>query len=166
MPVNLKGWLCEGRSLTRRLKRYCTEPFSLEVISQGWERPLEDERRALQLRLGRLALVRQVRLLCGKRPLIFARSVIPILTLRGASQRLSRLGSRPLADLLFTDQKVRRGDMEFTLIRPGSTLHGLTSQALGIQAAEFWGRRSLFRFKHKPLLVSEMFSPELPLVSG
>ncbi len=166
IPADLKGWLCEERSLTRRLQLYCAWPFALEIISQRWERPLEDERQALDMRLGRFAFVRQVRLLCGQHPLIFARSVIPVRTLRGTTRRLSRLGSRPLADLLFTNRNVRRGDMEYALLLPGNTLHGLTARALGVQAAAFWGRRSLFVFRHKPLLVSEMFSPEIRHVGG
>lgn len=161
IPAQLKDWLCEERSLTRRLRLHCGQPFALEVISQRWERPLQDERRILGLRLGRLALVRQVRLLCGDRPLVFARSVIPIRTLRGATRRLSHLGSRPLADLLFTRRSVRRGEMEFALLRPGQVLHELSLQALQTNAEPLWGRRSLFRFGQKALLVSEMFSPTI-----
>ena len=159
LPAKLKDWLCEQRSLTRRLRLHCAHPFALEVISQRWERPLRDERQLLGIRPERLALVRQVRLLCGDRPLVFARSVIPSHTLRGATRRLSRLGPRPLADLLFTDPSVRRGEMEFTLLRPGHVLHGLTVRALQVNSQALWGRRSLFRLKRKPLLVSEMFSP-------
>ena len=161
IPAKLRDWLCEQRSLTRRLRTHCSQPFSLELISQRWEQPLSDERQILGLGLGRLALVRQVRLLCGDRPLVFARSVIPSRTLRGATRRLSQLGTRPLADLLFTHRSVTRGEIEFTLLRPGHVLHGLTRQALQTGAAPLWGRRSLFRFRKKPLLVSEMFSPRI-----
>ena len=159
LPAKLKDWLCEQRSLTRRLRLHCARPFALEVISQRWERPLRDERQLLDIRPDRLAWVRQVRLLCGNRPLVFARSVIPSHTLHGATRRLSRLGSRPLADLLFMDPSVRRGEMEFTQLRPGHVLHGLTVQALEINSQVLWGRRSLFQLRRKPLLVSEMFSP-------
>ncbi len=159
LPANLKDWLCEQRSLTRRLRLHCARPFALEVLSQRWEQPLQDECQLLGIRPGRLALVRQVRLLCGNRPLIFARSIIPSHTLRGTSRRLSRLGSRPLADILFTDSSVQREEMEFTVLRPGHVLHELTTKALEINAPALWGRRSLFYLKRKPLLVSEMFSP-------
>ncbi len=161
IPAKLKDWLCEERSLTRRLRLHCRQPFALEVISQRWERPLHDECEILGLRLGNLALVRQVRLLCGNRPLVFARSVIPSQTLRGAPRRLSRLGSRPLADLLFTHRSVRRGEMQFAVLRPGHVLHELTLQALQTGGGSLWGRRSLFCFRHKPLLVSEMFAPAI-----
>ncbi len=163
IPATLKDWLCEERSLTRRMRLQCTQPFALHLISQRWEQPLADERRALGLRAGRLALVRQVRLLCGHRPLVFARSVIPGQTLRGTTRRLARLGNRPLADLLFTHRSVQRGEMEFTLLRPGHTLHALTQEALSLGDEPLWARRSLFLFRQKSLLVSEMFSPAISL---
>lgn len=166
IPAKLKGWLCEERSLTRRLRLQCSQPFALQLISQRWEQPLADERGALGLRAGRLALVRQVRLLCGHHPLVFARSVIPSQTLRGTTRRLARLGNRPLADLLFTHRSVQRGEMEFTLLRPGHTLHGLTRQALSLGDEPLWGRRSLFLFRQKALLVSEMFSPAISLAAA
>ncbi len=120
---------------------------------------MQDECQLLGIRPGRLALVRQVRLLCGVRPLVFARSIVPSSTLRGTTRRLSCLGSRPLADVLFTDSSVQREEMEFALLRPGHVLHELTTKALEIHAPALWGRRSLFRLRRKPLLVSEMFSP-------
>jgi len=161
IPTGLRDWLCEPRSLTRKMRRQCPAPFSLELLSQRWERPLADERLALGIRPGRLSLVRQVRLLCGGQALVFARSVIPLHTLRGRPGRLARLGTRPLADVLFTDGSVRRGEMEFTLLGPGAALLGLSVQALNTEPHGLWARRSLFLIKRKPLLVSEVFLPEI-----
>jgi len=161
IPTGLRDWLCEQRSLTRRLRLQCPAPFSLELLSQRWERPLADERLALKIRPGRLTLVRQVRMLCAGRALVFARSVIPADTLRGRPGRLAHLGTRPLADMLFTEGGVKRGEMEFALLGPGAPLCGLTIQALNTEPHGLWARRSLFLIRRKPLLVSEVFLPEI-----
>ena len=166
IPAKLKDWLCEKRSLIRRLQRHCRQPVTLEVISQRWEHPLADERPVLNMSPGRLALVRQVRLRCGERPLIFARSVIPSQALRSATRRLSRLGTRPLADLLVTHRSIRRGEMDFTQLQPGHVLYELSTQALQTKAEILWGRRALFRFRHKPLLICEIFSPTIVDADG
>lgn len=160
VPQGLRGWLCEEDSLTRRLRDECTHPFTLELVSQGWEHPLPDERRALRLATGRTSLVRQVRLLCGHRAVVFARSVIPVHTLKGAPRRLSRLGTRPLADILFSDKRILRGEMEFALLTPETPLFRLAAGALETEGEGLWGRRSLFRIAaRKRLLVSEVFLP-------
>lgn len=161
VPTALRPWLWQEDSLTHRLRDECGSPFTLQLIRQRWERPLPDEVRALRLRAGQAALVRQVRLLCGGRPVVFARSVIPVHTLKGAPRRLAHLGTRPLADILFADQGVRRGEMEFALLTPRTALFGLAKRALGSERAGFWARRSLFHIARKRLLVSEVFLPDI-----
>lgn len=161
LPTALRPWLWEEDSLTRRLRNECGSPFTLQLISQRWARPLPDEVRALRLRAGTAALVRQVRLLCGERAVVFARSVIPVPILKGASRRLAHLGTRPLAHILFADRSVRRGEMEFALLTPETALFGLARRALGSKREGFWARRSLFHIARKRLLVSEVFLPDI-----
>ena len=70
---------------------------------------MADEARALGLRLGAWAWIREVQLLGDGQPWVFARTLIPADTLRGRGRRLTRLGTRPLGEVLFTDPGVRRG---------------------------------------------------------
>ena len=161
LPVGLRSWLCEDGSLTRRLRDECHDPFNLKLVSQRWENPLPDESRTLRLATGQTALVRQVSLLCGDRPVVFARSVFPVRTLEGARRRLAHLGTRPLADIIFSDKRIRRAEMEFALLTPETPLFRLAAQALGTEWEGFWGRRSLFSIARKRLLVSEVFVPDI-----
>ncbi len=159
LPAGLPAWLLDRSSLTRRLQVACGGDFRVRVLAQGWRRPLENERRVLGMRRGTLAWVRQVHLLCHGQPWVFARTVIPAATLHGGQRRLLRLGSRPLGAMLFADHRVRRGPMEIAAIAPGTPLH---RAALGAGAAgRIWGRRSLFFFDSRPLLVNEIFLPAL-----
>ncbi len=131
----------------------------MRVLEQGWRRPLENERQALGMRRGALAWVRQVHLLCAGRPWVFARTVIPAATLHGGQRSLVRLGERPLGAMLFANRSVRRGPMEIAAIAAGSPLHRMALG--GGRRTRIWGRRSLFFFGARPLLVSEIFLPAL-----
>ncbi len=159
LPPGLAAWLLDSSSLTQRLQQSCSGEFRVRVLEQGWRRPLENERRSLGMRRGALAWVRQVHLLCDGRPWVFARTVIPAATLHGGQRRLARLGTRPLGAMLFADRSVRRSAMEIAAIAPGSPLH--RTALGGRRRTQIWGRRSLFFFGARPLLVSEIFLPAL-----
>ncbi|MFN2308276.1 MAG: chorismate lyase [Gammaproteobacteria bacterium] len=152
-----RDWLLDTGSLTRRLQARCTGRFQVRVVAQGWGRPRLDECRALGLRRPLYALIREVQLLCAGRPWVFARTIIPIGTLRGRERRLAQLGARPLGALLFADPHMRRGPLEVACVCAGQPLYHTAVQGLAAPPARIWGRRSVFRLGGKPLLVSEFF---------
>jgi chorismate--pyruvate lyase len=159
-PEVLWDWLLDAASLTRRLQLACGGRFSVQVLRQGWDRPLVSERRALGMARGGRAVIREVRLMCGDTPWVFARTVIPVRSLRGARRRLVHLGAKPLGAALFADPGLRRGEVEVARMGPGEQLF---ARAVGTAAASeaVWGRRSVFWLRGKPLLVSEIFLPAL-----
>lgn len=163
LPEPLRDWLFYAGSLSRRVQRACSGRFGVEVLSQGWERPMLNEVRRLGLRHGRLALVRQVHLLCDGLPWVFARTVIPRTTLSGRRRVLGRLGTRPLGAVLFADPGLRREEMEVCRIRRGQFLFDLSTRRCGDEVEgeveAVWGRRSVFYLRGKPLLVGEVFMP-------
>jgi chorismate--pyruvate lyase len=118
------------------------------------------EHRALGMKQGDRAVIREVRLMCGDTPWVFARTVIPVRSLRGAQRRLIRLGSKPLGAALFADPGLRRGEVEVARMSPGEQLF---ARAVGSATSSkaVWGRRSVFWLQGKPLLVSEIFLPAL-----
>ena len=165
VPHELRGWLLDAGSLTDRLRGACRGCFSVQVIDEGWRRPRRDERRVLAMRPAALGWVRQVRLLCDGDPWVFARTVIPVTTLRGSRRRLLRLGERPLGAYLFADPALQRAEVEMACIRPGQAMFAEATDGLAVSPAAIWGRRSVFRLGGKPLLVSEVFLPGLETAS-
>jgi len=162
IPPDLCAWLLDPESLTLRLQQLCPGRFEVRVVSQRQDRPTRSESRALRMRNGAHALIRQVQLLCDGKPWIFARTVIPRDSLRGRLKRLARLGTRPLGGVLFTDPDMRRGVVELACIRPGQTLYAPATEHLRQRPPAIWGRRSVFTLARKPLLVSEVFLPAFP----
>jgi chorismate--pyruvate lyase len=166
LPASLAVWLLDSASLTRRLQGLCGGGFRVRVLSQLRGRPRRDEAAALGMRRGALAIVRQVQLLCGTQPQVYARTVIPVSSLTGRVRRLVRLGTRPLGAMLFADRGMRRGDVELARIRDGEPLYADAIRESGVGAGVIWGRRSVFRVAKKPLLVSEFFLPGFPPAGG
>jgi hypothetical protein len=97
-----RGWLSDHGSLTRRLQSICPR-LRVRRLSQRIGTPYPDESASLGLRRGQRALLRDVLLICGDTPLVYAHSVIPLPGLDGPWVGLSRLGNRPLGEALFAD---------------------------------------------------------------
>jgi len=157
LPDAARDWVLSTGSLTAGVRERCPDAFRLRVLRQRWARPRPDEAAALRLRPGRRAMLREVALCCGDRPLIMARTVIPAASLRGRQARLAALGRRPLGELLFRDPSTQRGAFEVAY---------LTLAQAGLAAGPWrdvgvWGRRAVFRIGGVPLLVSEFFLPPL-----
>lgn len=141
-------------SLTRRLQMAC-EQFEVRGVRQTWARPLPDEAALLGLQPGELALLREVWLHDGDTPLVFARSVLPRASLRGAWRVLGCLGNRPLGAALFTDARVLRRPLAYRKLKRGHPVLG--SGAVLPQAV--WARRSVFVRDRHAILVTEAFLP-------
>lgn len=161
LPQQWRHWLLDHSSLTRRLQRTCGDDFRVEVISQRMELPMLSEARALQRPPQEIALVRQVHLLCGDSQWVFARTVIPLPSLKGGLRRLAVLGDKPLGAVLFADPKMERTPVEVARIEPRHRLYRMSRGETPTDRTPVWGRRSVFRLHHNPLLVSEFFLPEL-----
>lgn len=156
-PAGIRQWLVSRHSLTSRLRERHAG-FAVRQVRQFRACPLPDETRLLGGR--QPVLVRDVWLCDADRPLVCAHSVLPWSGLQGSWRRLARLGERPLGEVLFADQGVRRGAMQFCLLPPA---HPLARRAAAgrIGGQRMWARRSLFLRQGKRILVSEVFMPDM-----
>ncbi len=155
----IADWLLDEDSLTSRLKKYCQGQFRVQVLSQARRRPMIDESSLLMQLPRTVSVVRQVLLRCNDTPWVFARTVIPVSTLTGGQWRLTRLGRRPLGEALFTDKRARRGPIIPLRVSPGTVLHGMVGPHH--RGEPLWGRRSLFWYGERPLLITELFLPQM-----
>lgn len=155
------AWLFDRTSLTARLVRHCRlrhgTGFRVEVLRQRIAAPTADERQVLKLRARHHAIIREVKLYCGERAMVYARTVIPLTTVTGAQRIYANTGSRPLGAMLFADKSMRRGEVTVSCLQPGDRLYPNTAA----DGQGVWGRRSVFRVGGKPLLVSEYFLPAI-----
>ena len=155
-----RPWLAWRGSLTWRITARARD-FRVEVIRQGLHIPNEDEYRQLGQPTHRRALVREVVLHAAGRPGVLAHSIAAWRDLSGTWRGLRGLGTRPLAEALFTDPLVSRGPLEFVRIDARHPLGRRARQVFGRGFPVLWARRSRFVKRGRPLLVTEVFLPAL-----
>jgi chorismate--pyruvate lyase len=165
LPPAIRDWLFDPCSLTLRLQQACSEigtgSFAVQVLSQQRQRPLRSERQLLGMPEHEFALVRQVRLTCAGQPWVFARTVVPLRSFSVRGRRLASLGNRPLGAMLFADKSVRRGRMQLARLVDGDVVFDVATDGLVKIPDEIWGRRSVFHYAGRPLLVNEIFLPNV-----
>lgn len=154
LPPAAAPWLQDRASLTRRLREQGR--FAVRPLYQGYARPSPEERRLLGLENRRRALIREVLLLLDDAPVVYARSVLPIATLRYRGNRaLGHMASRSLGAELFRRPKARRAALWMARV-PAADL----PPELDVSGS-VWGRQTRFEKRGRPLLVAEMFLPSL-----
>lgn len=158
LTPQLKSWLFDSASLTSRLIKYSNNNFSVKMISVKRATPTADEIFALGLKARSHALIREVLLCCANEPVVYARTIIPASSLRGALRGLVLLGNKPLGAVLFADKLMHRKHIEVAQLQPKNKCYAWS----GYEGDEnIWGRRSVFVLKKQSLLVSEFFLPTL-----
>ncbi|HHZ69937.1 MAG TPA: chorismate lyase [Methylococcaceae bacterium] len=159
MPVPVQSWVYEPGSLTQRLRDRYGTAFTVQLVFQQWRRPFRCEQELLHLSCSHQALIREVILSANDKPLLLARTVIPRKTLKGAQRILSRLGNRPLGEVIFSYPKLQRMEMDFSQVDPRGW-GNVVADRIGI-TEPIWGRRTVYRIKKTEMLVNEFFLPEL-----
>jgi chorismate--pyruvate lyase len=160
VPHALRPWLTDASSLTARIATRCTE-LRVRVLHTGPSRPMEDERRLVGLARKRHAWSREVLLVADGVPVVFAHTVLAPRNLRGHWRMAAGMGGRPLGAALFAQPRIVRGPLHCERIGFRHPLHARAERALGRNLPDLWARRSRFLYGGKPLLVTEVFLPEV-----
>ena len=159
LPEPVQSWTYESGSLTQRLRNYYGSGVGVKVLLQCWKTPYLTERRLLNIPSHQYVLTREVLLHIKGKPLILARTVIPRDTVKTAKSNLSKLGSRPLGEIIFSYPKLERIAMGVTMIQLPTWKSDLLDQ-VSING-RIWGRRTVYGIANKHMLVSEFFLPEV-----
>jgi chorismate--pyruvate lyase len=139
IPTHVSIWLLDSMSLTHKLKvKY--EEFEVNVISQKESMPYKCEHLLLNSTENQGIIVREVELLGNQKPVVNARSLIPVTE---DTIDILKIGSRPLGEILFDDPEIERGHLEVGSYQKS------------------WARRSTFTIGKTNLLVTEVFLESL-----
>ena len=157
----LGAGLLQTGSLSRYLQARCRGAFRVQPEAETWQRPLPDEAARLSQSADETAFIRVAWLKSGAQRLVYARTVIPKTTLAQTGDRLTGLGARPLGEVLFAEG-ARRSPLRYARRPPSAALGGRLLQDQGQAMTEaLWARQSLFHLQDAPLLITEVFLPEL-----
>lgn len=158
----LRGWLIDRVSLTRKLMGHSTQ-FRVQRLKQGGAVCLGDEADVLGLVRPVQVIEREVFLRCDEVPVVYAHSVVPRTATADDWPFFSSLGNRSLGASLFVDPRISRSELEYARLNAAHPLMRRAARALGISGFDqaLWARRCLYRRKRGVLLVTELFLPAL-----
>jgi chorismate lyase len=155
-----RKWLIDDGSLTARLKaRYAD--FAVRPVLLKNAKAFTDESALLGLKANQHALIREVLLMGNNQPVVFAHSVLPRASLRGAWKRFGKLGNKPLGAALFANSKVKRTPLEYKNLSACSPISMRVAEHLKTPPKALWARRSIFSLNCAKILVTEVFLEEL-----
>lgn len=155
----LRPWLQERDSLTARLKRQYPD-FAVQVLRQAWRKPNMDETSLLKVAPASRVWAREVLLMGGGQPRVFAHSVIARTDLRGPWCGLRKMGRAPLGGALFADPLIQRGALHYRKLPARHPLRKNLPAGLSVSRhRQLWARRSMFYLQRYRLLITEVFLP-------
>lgn len=163
LPLDQTGyapWLRDHGSLTQRIQQRCTQ-FGVRNVRSGLAPAAHDETALLGLPPQQKIYTREVFLYADGLPVVFAHSVTAPQQLRGAWHTLQHLGNHPLGALLFAHALVRRAPLHYRALKPRHPLYCRAVVKLDTRPPKLWARRSLFTLHDAPLLVTEVFLPDI-----
>lgn len=163
MKGNCLDLLTERGSLTDLMTRQMGQVPVLNCLLQGkgFAQPLE--RKMLSIKPRVYSHIREITMGCDHRNWLFARTVIPLDTLRGNAKRLTRIDKTPLGKILFGRRHAIRRSMQLDLINP--ELESMLKFDIP-EDLMLWRRQSIFELKSGPLMISEIFLPDCPIYSS
>lgn len=158
----IRGWLTEKGSLTRRLIAHSTH-FRVRPLHQERGICLADESAAIELPRRACVQEREVLLQCDGLAVVYAHTVVPLSATASDWPFFGTLGERSLGTTLFGDPRVVRGFLQFARLREQHPLARRAREAVGREAVDFplFARRCLYRRKNGVLLVTELFLPAI-----
>jgi len=158
--ADLAPWLRDRGSLTLRIQQRCSH-FAVRGVRSGLARITLDEASLLGVAPPHLAWSREVFLYADGQPVVFAHSACARQHLCGAWSAVGGLGNKPLGALLFAHPLVERKPLHYKALRNAHPLYQRAAAVLGNPPSRLWARRSLFCLHGAPLLVTEVFLPEI-----
>ena len=143
LEINSKeilSWLNESGSITSRIKSF--SKFKLKLLRDGPGKvdEIEDD---LIIANYEENNIREVVLYSDEKPLIYAKSIIPIETINLGLGVLGNLKENPLGDILFSDPKIKKKYMLFARFESNKKI--------------FFGRKGIYSVKGYPFSVCEIF---------
>lgn len=154
------AWLRDEGSLTARIQQRCSL-FKVMHLHSGLVPAVYDEAALLGLCKQQKMYTREVFLYADNKPVVFAHSVVAAQHLRGAWHAIKNLGTRPLGAVLFAHPLVHRAPLHYLALKPHHILYRRAVAKLNIAPPKLWARRSVFTLHGAPLLVTEIFLPDI-----
>jgi len=160
VPNDLQSWFFYPHSMTARMQCVC-KTVEIDVLQHHIQIPTYSEMHYLKQPSQHYASLREIIMICDNEPWLFARTIIPLSTLKKTGNQLKNFGNKPIGKILFSNRSTTRSPYQFALINPEHFEFQRTKQATPINCNQLWARRSTFHISGKPLSLTEVFLPAM-----
>jgi len=159
VPHDLLSWLAEPGMLTARVRALCGPAMEFRRLGGLHESDLPTSLRERLQVDDATCLLREVEFCSDGDRIVFAQTVLPASTIEHYPW-LRELGDSPLGEALRQlDDPLEREPLEYAELPAG---HPLAEAARVVTGdALLWARRAVYRLGGLPILVQEVFLPEL-----
>ena len=134
------SWLNESGSITSRIKSFSNFRLKLLRDGPGEVNAAEDD---LIITNYKENNIREVVLFSDEEPFIYAKSILPLETIRLGLDALGNLKENPLGDILFSNPEIKKEYMLFSKFESNKRI--------------FYGRKGIYTVKGYPFSVCEIF---------
>ena len=134
------SWLNEHGSITSRIKSFSNFRLKLLRDGPGEVNAAEDD---LIITNYKENNIREVVLFSDEEPFIYAKSILPLETIRLGLSALGNLNKNPLGDILFSNSEIKKKYMLFAKFESNKRI--------------FYGRKGIYTVKGYPFSVCEIF---------
>jgi len=136
----ITSWLTESGSITSRIKSFSNFRLKLLRDGPGEVDTAEDD---LIITNYKENNIREVVLFSDEEPFIYAKSILPLETIRLGLGALGNLKENPLGDILFSNPEIKKKYMLFAKFESNKRI--------------FYGRKGIYTVKGYPFSVCEIF---------
>jgi fumarylpyruvate hydrolase len=159
VPPDLLSWLAEPGLLTARVRALCGPAMGFRRLGRLREAELSSSLRDRLKVDDATCLLREVEFSSEGDRIVFAQTVLTASTVERYPW-LSELGDSPLGEALRqVDDPLEREPLEYAQLAAGHPLADAARPGTGHVA--LWARRAVYRLGGFPILVQEVFLPEL-----
>jgi chorismate--pyruvate lyase len=159
IDAGVRTWLIGKGLLTQRLKDVCGDKFSLRLLEQNTGL-LDAAQRAALRSADAAGLFREVKMFCGNKAWVYARTIVPDSTLN-RHPWLAELGDAALGETLSALSGVERSPYEYAWLPATDAVALRAVSGADIAPGGLWTRRYRFTLHGAPLLVQELFFPNV-----
>jgi chorismate--pyruvate lyase len=161
LPLKLGEWILHPNSFMDRLRAHGAIFPRIQLLRQTWQFPAFGEKIVLGMAPRRRALVREVLIYSVGKKWMYARTVFPPNMLAGKQRHLAQLKNRSLGSVLFKDPTIQRSPFDVICLSKEMPFLQYVLDEAHIAADQLWARRSRFMLQGKPLLLTEIFLPDI-----
>jgi len=160
LSAKLCQWILHPGSFMQRLEEHGAIQPRVQVLCHEWQSAVDDERSSLNLATDSETLIREVLITSEDKTWMYARTVFPREVL-AIEPQLEHLATRSLGSVLFSNPTMRRSEFEVVNVGANTEWYQVISQSTPLHADHVWARRSKFYLQEKPLLLTEVFLPDI-----